>query len=134
MNSMKTNQEKQGITVMSGLIRLLLLCGLIFFSGVSQATHEVDHRYRIFGTVQNSDGTPVVNTKVKLTGFGGRPLGETNTDKVGGYEFRLHVHNQDLGTRFWVTANGMTGEGRISFDPGNKNTERVHRVDLPNSD
>ncbi len=119
---------------MFGLIQLVLLGSLIFLSGASQATHEVDHRYRIFGTVQNSEGKPVVNTKVKLTGLGGRPLGETNTDKVGGYEFRLHVHNQDLGTRFWVTANGMTGEGRINFDPGNKITERVHRVDLPKND
>ncbi len=119
---------------MFDLLRALFLGGLVSFSVASYATHEVDHRYRIFGTVLNTDGTPVADAKAKLTGLGGRPLGETITNKAGEYEFRLHVHNQDLGTRFWVTANGMTREGAITFDPADKTTERSHRINLPESD
>ncbi len=119
---------------MFGLFRFLILSSLMSLAVASQATHEVDHRYRIFGTVQNADGTPAANTRVMLTGLGGRPLGESVTGKSGEYEIRLHVHNQDLGTRFWVSANGMTSEGAISFDPTNKVTERVHRIDLPHKE
>ncbi len=115
---------------MSCYFRALLLGGLLSIPVVSMATHEVDHRYRIFGTVQNSDGAPIADSRVRLTGLGGRPLGETVTDKSGGYEFRLHVHNQDLGTRFWVSANGVTQEGALTFDPADKVTERMHRIDL----
>lgn len=97
----------------------------------SQATHEVDHRYKIFGTVQTADGAPAKNMKVRLTGLGGRPLGETTTNQAGKYEFPLHVHNQDLGTQFWVTVDGRTKAGEITFDPADKSTERVHRIDFP---
>lgn len=116
------------------LLRVLILGGLVSFSLAAQATHEADHRYRIYGTVLSSDGKPVADARTKLTGLGGRPLGETKTNESGEYEFRLHVHNQDLGTRFWVTANGMTREGVITFDPSDKVTERIHRIDLPQRD
>lgn len=116
---------------MSDYLRALLLGVLFSIPVISMATHAVDHRYMIFGTVQDVNGTPLADAKVKLTGIGGRPLGETVTDKSGGYEFRLHVHNQDLGTRFWISANGMTREGALTFDPSNTVTERIHRIDLP---
>ena len=119
---------------MRDLFRLLLLGALMSIAAAALATHEVDHRYRIFGTVYNANGTPAANTRVKITGLGGRPLGESMTGSNGEYEFRLHVHNQDLGTRFWVSANGMTREGALTFDPANKTTERVHRIDLPKSE
>ncbi len=119
---------------MPALFRLLLSAALLAFAVASQATHEVDHRYRIFGTVLNADGTPAANAKVRLTGLGGRPLGESMTGSNGEYEFRLHVHNEDLGTRFWVSANGMTRESALSFNPADKMTERVHRIDLPKNE
>ncbi len=56
------------------------------------------------------------------------------TGSNGEYEFRLHVHNQDLGTRFWVSANGMSREGTLTFNPADKMTERVHRIDLPKTE
>lgn len=119
---------------MFGVLRFLVLGSLIGFAVGSQATHEVDHRYKIFGQIQNSDGSPAANANVKLTALGGRPIGEAVTDQAGNYEFSLHVHNEQLGTRFWVSANKMTREGAFTFDPSNKITERIHRIDLPPRD
>jgi len=119
---------------MFGFLRFLVLGSLITFTVASQATHEVDHRYKIFGQVQKTDGAPAAKATVKLTGIGGRPIGETVTDESGNYEFSLHVHNQQLGTRFWVTVNKMTREGAFTFEPSDKTTERIHRIDLPPRD
>jgi hypothetical protein len=70
------------------------------------------------------------NVSVRITGFGGKPLGKATTATDGQYSALLHVHDQILGTAFWVTAAGMTKSGKFTFDIADRKTDRTHRIDF----
>ncbi len=108
----------------------IFLAAILGVTGRAYAEHEVDHRYRIWGQVRDSNGAPAAGMQVHVTARGGRPLGESATDAEGMYRFDLHVHNDNLGQVFYVTAPGMSAEGQFKFDPNDLTTERIHRLDL----
>lgn len=96
----------------------------------AHATHGVEHRYTIQGRVVNADNEPVANAAVRVTGLGGRPLGKATTDPAGRYSVLLHVHDQDLGTKFWVTVSGTTKAGQVTFAAGDLESERGQSIDF----
>ncbi len=110
-----------------GICTIVLLAAL---STPSMATHDVDHRYVITGHVRDAQGAPLANTRVEVTLLGGQPAGEGLTDANGRYSIVLHVHNDSIGRRYWVTANGVTHSGEFDFNPGDRTTERGHRIDF----
>lgn len=94
------------------------------------ATHEVDHRYIIFGSVRDESGRPLPDTRVIVTDT---RLGDgltTFTRKDGSYEVTLHLHNENLGDEVVVSAHGEEKRITASFDPSDKFTERRRRVDF----
>ena len=110
--------------------RFLFLLILFAVPSISMATHEVDHRYVIWGQVLDSQGAAVANTEVRITGFGGAPIGKGVTDANGNYSILLHVHNANNGMKFWVSANGSTREGQVDFVVSDMQTARKHQIDF----
>ena len=116
------------------ILRYVVTVMVLSLTPVAQATHGVEHRYTIFGRVIDGNQTPVGNVPVLFTGFGGKPLGKATTTAEGNYSILLHVHDQQLGTAFWVTVNNMTKSGTMTFDVSDRNTDRKHRIDFNLSD
>ena len=94
------------------------------------ATHEVHHRYTIWGEIKYEDGTPAVDVAVRLLIKDGKPLGEFQTDELGRYRIVLHVHNEDMYKIFDMRVNNVTRKVRLLFNPNDLKTERGQRVDL----
>lgn len=114
----------------------LALMVLFIFAPPVFATHEMDHRFTIYGTVHDDRGDPVADAKVivvdprldeGMTAF---------TDRNGDYEALLHLHNTDLGDEVVITALDQRKTVRAEFDPNDKVTARKARVDFgaPGSD
>ncbi len=116
----------------------LFLCWLVVFSlgrpVVTQATHEVDHRFTIFGTVRNGNafpGAPMAHERVLVRdATTGRILLQGVTNEQGQFSLTLHVHNDDLGRVLSVQAAGSEQQLTLTFDPDDTKTERRRRVDI----
>lgn len=103
---------------------------LIAWADHLNATHEVDHRYTVFGSVRDESGRPVPDTRVIVTDT---KIGEGSTTfsrKDGSYEVTLHLHNQSLGDEIVISARGEEKRIMASFDPSDKFTERRRKVDF----
>jgi hypothetical protein len=107
-----------------GTLAILLLASPVF------ATHEIDHRYTVYGTVHDDRGIPIPDAKVivvdprldeGMTAF---------TDRNGDFEALLHLHNTDLGDEIIVTVLDQKKTIRAEFDPNDKVTVRKTRVDF----
>lgn len=94
------------------------------------ATHLVDHRYTVWGTVTYEDGDPAVGVPVEFTVKGGHSIGTVKTDKRGRYQAVLHVHNQDLRKVFDMHVAGQNRKARILFNPSDTATERGQAIDF----
>lgn len=104
---------------------------LLAFSSNALPSHEPDHRYTVFGEVRTTEGTPLPNASVRITGIGGKPLGQGVSDDSGRYRIVLHLHNQDLGLRFWISVETRTQTATVTFNPSNPRAAREHRIDFP---
>lgn len=109
---------------------LLILAAAMLFSTAAIATHEIDHRFAVWGEVLYQDGTPIANETIELTVRDGDSIGSVTTNEDGRYHVVLHVHDQDRGKVFDMTVMGVTTKVRIEFDPRDKQTERGKRVDF----
>lgn len=94
------------------------------------ATHEMDHRFTVWGEVLGSDGQPVSGETIIFTVTGDTPIGSVVTDDRGRYRVVLHVHDQDLGKVFDMIVRGTRTTVEIQFDPADTTTERGRRVDF----
>ncbi|MBI3811333.1 MAG: carboxypeptidase regulatory-like domain-containing protein [Nitrospirae bacterium] len=103
---------------------------LILLASPAFATHENDHRFIVYGTVHDGRGNPVADARVivvdprldeGMTAF---------TDRNGGFEALLHLHNADLGDEIIVTALDQKKTIRAEFDPNDKVTVRKARLDF----
>jgi hypothetical protein len=110
---------------------VIVIFSVIFVRGdLVIATHEVDHRYTIFGSVRDGSGRPVQDTRVIVTDA---RLGDGLTvyaGKDGSYEVTLHLHNDNLGDEIVVSAHGEEKRIKASFDPSDKFSERRTKVDF----
>ena len=110
------------------LVTLMLL--MVFFTLPSYAVHLADHRYTVWGLVKSSAGLPIPDVKVTVSVDGGGISDEGLSDGDGAYRILLHLHNEDLGKPFSVTAGKTTVSGAIEFDPDNDRAERIHELYL----
>ena len=94
------------------------------------ATHEVDHRYVIYGEVRYENGAMVSNVPVELLGGDDTRLTQVETDEFGRFRILLHLHNEDLGKKFDIAISGQRLKATIEFDPEDKTTERKQRFDF----
>lgn len=94
------------------------------------ATHEIDHRFIVWGEAVTSDGRPVSGETITFTVANDIPIGSVVTDERGRYRVVLHVHDEDLGKVFDMTVRGVRTKVKIEFDPADKVTERGKRVDF----
>ncbi len=110
--------------VFAGIVSILL------FSTPALSTHEIDHRFSVWGEVLTSDGQPVSGETISFTVGNDAPIGSVVTDDRGRYRVVLHVHDEDLNKIFDMTVRGVKTKVRIEFDPSDKVTERGKRVDF----
>ncbi len=94
------------------------------------ATHEVEHRYVVFGEVLFEDGSPAVGEAVELSVGNGVSLDTVTTNEQGRYRVLLHVHDPDVGKAFDITVRDVKKKVTIEFDPTDHETERGKRVDF----
>lgn len=127
--------QNKGISVPRSIIRLrrgaAAGIAMILLSGApAMATHEINHRFIVWGEVLTSDGEPVVGETITFTVSDDTPIGSVVTNDRGRYRVVLHVHDQDLGKIFDMTVRGVKTTVKIEFDPTDKVTERGQRVDF----
>jgi hypothetical protein len=97
---------------------------------VAGATHEVDHRFTVSGSVRTADGTPRPDVKV-VVAHPRSNLSETAlTDRNGRYSAVLHLHDPDAGDPITITAGEETKTIKADFDPKDHRTPRTAQVDF----
>ncbi|MFZ5864034.1 MAG: carboxypeptidase-like regulatory domain-containing protein [Nitrospirota bacterium] len=94
------------------------------------ATHEVDHRFVVSGTVLATDGTPKADVKV-VVAHPRNNLSETAlTDRNGRYSVLMHLHDPDAGDPVTVTVGEETKTIKAAFNPKDHHTPRGAQVDF----
>ena len=89
------------------------------------AEHEADHRYNIRGYVLDENQQGIANLDVRAFN-GGSLLGNSKTDSDGYYSLHLHLHNEDNRSILRLRAGPYQSELRVTFDPEDTKTLRVH--------
>ncbi len=108
----------------------LVVLAVFGFAAPAGATHEVDHRFTVYGHVRDGDGRPVEDAKVMVVDT---KIGEgatAFTDDEGYYKVTLHLHNQNLGDEIKITAMNESKTITASFDPDDIGTEREVQVNF----
>lgn len=103
---------------------LAVLC-----AGPVHAEHEVDHRYTVEGYVLDARKIPQSDVIVTVTTREGL-VGRAVTDRRGYYRVQLHLHDPDLGRELTVKAGDRQARIRVTFDPADKHTARVHDLNF----
>jgi hypothetical protein len=107
---------------------IAIVTGCLLISN-AWAEHEVDHRYNIRGYVLDENEQGINNLDVQV--FDGSSLLETGkTDSSGYYSLHLHMHNEDNRRILRLRAGPHETELRVTFDPEDINTLRVHDVNF----
>lgn len=103
---------------------IFFILGLLAL-GSAIAEHEVDHRYLVQGYVLDANEVAIPDLDVQVSGDGA-VLARGKTDGAGFYSLHLHLHNEDNRRRLSLRAGPNLAEIRVSFDPGDLSTPRVH--------
>jgi hypothetical protein len=106
------------------------LFAILLISPPALATHEVDHRYVVFGYVGDDQGRPLAGKKVTAIDTTIQLRESVQTDSNGYYEILLHLHDNNQGDSLEVRVEDQKKEIRISFDPSDKTTARRQQVDF----
>ena len=93
------------------------------------AEHEADHRYNIRGYVLDENQQAIRNLKVSAFD-GSSLLASGTTDADGYYSLHLHLHNSDNRRKIRLRAGPYESELRVTFDPNDLNTLRVHEANF----
>jgi hypothetical protein len=102
--------------------------GFLLITSAS-AEHEVDHRYNIRGYVLDENQQAVSDLTVQV--FDGTSiLGSSKTDSKGYYSLHLHLHNSDNRRILRLRAGPHESELRVTFDPDDITTLRVHEANF----
>lgn len=110
-------------------MKFLLALMLALAAPAAQAEHEVDHRYQVRGYVLDANDRAVANQQVSVYADG-ELLDSGKTDASGYYSLHLHLHNEDNGRRLRLRAGPHQAELRVSFDPSDLATQRVHEANF----
>jgi len=124
------------VTSSNGVLWVTTLAGAsvalvgLFTPNLARATHEVNHRFIVSGTVSTPEGVPRQDVKVVVT-HPKNQLSETVfTDRTGSYSVLLHLHDQDAGDTVIVTAGDEVKTIKAAYDPLDHHTPRTARVDF----
>jgi len=109
-------------------ILLAVIAGCLTITNV-WAEHEVDHRYNIRGYVLDENQQGISNLNVQVF-YGNSLLENGKTDLGGYYSIHLHLHNSDNRRILRLRAGTYESELRVTFDPGDINTLRVHHANF----
>ncbi|HEY5701201.1 MAG TPA: hypothetical protein VIT83_03845 [Gammaproteobacteria bacterium] len=120
---------KSGIAFFFSRLAACMLTGALI-AGTANATHEVHHRYIVWGDVLYEDGTPVAKETIHLTVKDGTPMGTIDTDEQGRYRLVLHAHDEDVNKVFDMRVRDVKQKVRLEFDPEDHTTDRGQRVDF----
>ena len=107
---------------------ILVIAGWLMITNV-WAEHEIDHRYNIRGYVLDENQRGISNLDVRVF-TGSSLLANTKTDSAGYYSLHLHLHNADNRRMLKLHAGPNQAELRVTFDPTDKNTMRVHEFNF----
>lgn len=108
---------------MKFIFLIIATLGLLISNALAE--HEVDHRYNVRGYILDQDENAISDQAVRVFD-GGNMLGEGKTDSSGFYSVHLHLHNDDHGRKFSLRSGASQAEFRVSFDPSDLTTLRVH--------
>ncbi len=104
------------------------------FAPLALATHEVDHRFIVYGSVRDGStfpGKPLAGKEVVVRDVKtGKVLQSGVTNRQGQYSLLLHIHNEDLRKLIKIQSQGAEETLELQFDPNDKTKERSERVDL----
>ncbi|MCZ6470047.1 MAG: carboxypeptidase-like regulatory domain-containing protein [Gammaproteobacteria bacterium] len=107
---------------------ILLIAGWLMITNV-WAEHEIDHRYIIRGYVLDENQRGISNLDVRVF-TGSSLLANTKTDSAGYYSLHLHLHNADNRRMLKLHAGPNQAELRVTFDPTDRSTMRVHEFNF----
>ncbi len=107
---------------------ILLIAGWLMITSV-WAEHEIDHRYNIRGYVLDQNQQGISNRDVQVFSDSGL-LASTKTDSTGYYSLHLHLHNSDNRQVLTLRAGSDQAELRVTFDPVDTTTLRVHEANF----
>ena len=107
---------------------ILVIAGWLMITNV-WAEHEVDHRYNIRGYVLDENQRGISNLDVQVFSDSS-VLASTKTDSTGYYSLHLHLHNADNRRMLKLHAGPNQAPLRVTFDPTDKNTMRVHEANF----
>jgi hypothetical protein len=116
-------------------MRILLLAIVVgcLMATAAQAEHEVDHRYIVRGYVLDENQQGISNRGVWVYN-GSSMLAKGTTDSSGYYSLHLHLHNTDNHQVLKLRAGEHEAELRVTFDPMDLNTARVHEANFIGSE
>ncbi|MFT5219492.1 MAG: hypothetical protein ACI87H_001629 [Gammaproteobacteria bacterium] len=103
------------------------------WSGNALAEHENDHRYNIRGYILDAGRNAIVGEQVRVF-LEGKLLEKNTTDSSGYYSLNLHIHNAELSKKLTIKSGSKEAEIRVSFDPADKNTIRIHHANFIGSE
>jgi hypothetical protein len=113
---------------------ILLIVWWNSFAPSVLATHEVDHRFTVHGTVRDGrsfPGTLLVGKEVVIRDSKtGQILQQGLTNQQGQFIIVLHVHNEDRGRSLTIQSEGIAKTFELQFDPDDRATERQMHLDL----
>jgi hypothetical protein len=110
------------------LASIFPLVGLL--PGVARATHEVDHRFTVYGYVWDDRGQPVKGQRVIVVDDVLDQANTAFTDGDGYYEALLHLHTENMGDEITVMYGDQKKSIRATFDTEDKSSERKVQVDF----
>ena len=107
----------------------VLITACLILAGQAVAEHEADHRYQVRGYVLDENEDAIRGREV-IVSAEGSVLARGKTDSAGYYSLHLHLHNEDRGRRLQLRAGPYTAEIRVSLDPDDRQTARIHEASL----
>lgn len=105
---------------------LLSLFGVLVLASLAAATHEVDHRYHVHGTVVDDLGMPAMFVRVEVQDLTDPtvPVAGGTTGFGGDYDVLLHLHNHNVGDQIRVSVGGQSTVINALFDSNERTIER----------
>jgi hypothetical protein len=104
------------------------------FAPAVLATHEIDHRFTVHGTVRDGRAFPgkllAEKAVVIRDNKTGQILQQGVTNQQGQFTLILHVHNEDKGRALVVQSEGVEKTLELQFNPDDRTTERQIHIDL----
>jgi len=108
---------------------VVILLTLCLATNNALAEHEVDHRYTVRGYILDAQEKALADQEVQAYD-GASLLARARTDSAGFYSMHLHLHNEDKGKEIRLRTRSGEADIRISFDPADDTTQRVHDANI----